>query len=483
MTPQPDSVTDEALWDDLLDLIEDRRVIPVIGESLLTFGPEDAPLYAWLARRLEEQLGLPPAAGSSVAACPHCGVAPSGSPEPTLTAVACRHLLANGPRNLIYSRLTRVLHSAALTPGSALRALATVTDFNLFITTGFDSLLLQALDAARHHGQPLTRSFAYSPGAETKDLPSRKRDLIHPVIYHILGKATTTPDYAVWEEDALEFICQLHNHMPVMPHLARDLNEHSLLVLGLNFSDWLVRFFLRVAKQDALSRIQTHNSLAEGPPCSVPESMVMFFGGVSRNIHIVRCDPVEFAIELARRWQARRPPLPVSHDSPPPLSAPSRLVPDGAIFISYAREDESAVRMLKYRLEAAGCIVWFDQDPDRNRSGEDYERNMEDAIKHNCTAFISVISRTTEHGREERSCFRERNWAEERSDSFPGREGFYFPVVIDDANLPPRREPTAFASRHIEPTPGGQATEAFCRRLFEIQTLRLRERHAAIPHP
>lgn len=453
----------ESFWDDLLDLIEDGKVIPVLGESLLTFGSHDTLLHPWLARRLEERLGLP-------ASPPHA--------LPTLNEVACRHLLAGGARNLIYTRLNRLLKEETLEPGRALRALASVEAFNLYLTTGFDALLVRALDETRHAGQAVTKVFAYSPEAEQKDLPTRRHNLLHPAVFHVLGRVSATPDFVVWEEDALEFICRLHEHMPVMPHLARDLKESGLLILGLNFSDWLVRFFLRVAKQDPLSKIQTHTALAEGPPGGLPESMVMFFGGVSRNIHVLPCDPRIFAIELADRWRARHPVArrPQIEASP---GTPSRLVPDGAIFLSYAREDEAAVRLLKARLEAAGCLVWFDQDPDRIRCGENYERSMEAAIKGECTAFVSVISRMTELGREERACFKERNWAEERSRSFPGMEGFYFGVGIDEVDLPPRREPAVFATRHVERAPGGLVDENFARRLFEIQSQRLRERRAA----
>src|SRR5262249_53596343 len=42
---------------------------------------------------------------------------------------------------------------------------------------------------------------------------------------------------------------------------------------------------------------------------------------------------------------------------PPPAD-----MPEGAIFISYAREDLAAVRTLKSCLEAAGLTVWFDFD-------------------------------------------------------------------------------------------------------------------------
>jgi hypothetical protein len=65
-----------------------------------------------------------------------------------------------------------------------------------------------------------------------------------------------------------------------MHNLASELKERALLILGLNFSDWLVRFFMRIAKQRRLSQREQERTeyLAEGRPELLPESMVLFFG-------------------------------------------------------------------------------------------------------------------------------------------------------------------------------------------------------------
>ena len=54
---------DEDAWDDLLNYIEERRVIPIIGPDLLRVetdrGPR--PLYEWLAEKLAARLAVDPA--------------------------------------------------------------------------------------------------------------------------------------------------------------------------------------------------------------------------------------------------------------------------------------------------------------------------------------------------------------------------------------------------------------------------------------
>jgi TIR domain len=50
-------------------------------------------------------------------------------------------------------------------------------------------------------------------------------------------------------------------------------------------------------------------------------------------------------------------------------------MPEGAIFISYAREDLAAVCALKNSLEAAGLSVWFDFD--RIAAGDSFGNNIQ----------------------------------------------------------------------------------------------------------
>jgi hypothetical protein len=84
-----------------------------------------------------------------------------------------------------------------------------------------------------------------------------------------------------------------------MHNLASELKERALLILGLNFSDWLVRFFMRIAKQRRLSQREQERTeyLAEGRPELLPESMVLFFGTLTKSIQIVQCDPSKFAAD------------------------------------------------------------------------------------------------------------------------------------------------------------------------------------------
>jgi hypothetical protein len=445
---------DSDFWEDLLIFIEEGRVIPVIGESIVTFGEKNENLYTWLAKRLAEKLQVPPAQ------------LPEG---PTLNDVVCRHLLNGGSHNLIYTRLHRILRDECPTPGSTLRELASISAFNLFLSTTFDPLLENAINAQRYGGRDLTERRSFFPEAAEKDLPLRKASITRALVFHLLGYVSPSPEYVVWEEDALEFICGLHQYLPVMEKLARDLKEHGLLILGLNFSDWLVRFFLRIAKQSRLSESRSNTEvLTVGNTDTVPESMVLFFGGVSRNIQVVAADPAEFVAELGRRWREKYPPAEGTASQfvlPPELE-----MPKGAIFMSYAREDEEAARRLKAGLERFGCTVWYDRE--RLKPGGNWHNHLQDEVKGRCSLFLSIISRTTESA-PFGYFHQERNWAAERQAMYSEGEEYYIPVVVDDSPLSTQREPRSF--RRVQSTRliGGEVTEEFGRYLSALQQKRL----------
>lgn len=441
------SPLDDDFWEDLLTLIEGGKVIPVIGAGVITRGGDGQPVYPWLARRLAERLNV------QTEALPK---------DFGLNSVATGHLLNHGEPNVLYTRLSRILRDECPPPGQALLDLASVTAFNLFLTTTFDPLMQQALDLVRYNGESRTSVYAFAPEAEGTDLPALRQDLPGSNVYHLLGKVSSIPDYAIWEEDMLEFIFALNKNMP--KYLGWDLKKHGLLLLGLNFSDWPVRFFLRAAKQEQLSQLKVHRAyLADSGGESVSDSMVLFFGAVSRNIHVMREDPVAFCAELARRWRARHP---ESSHQIRRLSLAPKEMQRGAIFISYAREDEAAAATLVSGLEQFGCDVWYDRQ--RLQAGENWHNTLEDEVKKRCGLFLSMISTTTESTRES-YYHQERHWAASRAERLSPGEEFYLPVVIDATSLQPAREPRIAHQSQAVRLLNGEVTELFAKRVLALQ--------------
>jgi CHASE2 domain-containing sensor protein len=144
----------------------------------------------------------------------------------------------------------------------------------------------------------------------------------------------------------------------------------------------------------------------------------------------------------------------------PPLSE----MPEGAIFISYAREDLAAVRALKSSLEAAGLSVWFDFD--RIAVGDSFDNKIQDNIQR-CSLFLPVLSHNTE-ARAEGFFRREWRYALDREMGIATDVPFVIPVAVDDTTrfdtLPPR-----FRELHISVLPHGQVTQEFVNRLKQIR--------------
>lgn len=269
----------------------------------------------------------------------------------------------------------------------------------------------------------------------------------------------------------LEFILSLYHRIEKseLPHLSRELRDPTLhyLVLGLKFSDWLVRFLLRIVRQSKLSQsVNKIEYIADDTSPSLTDGLVMFFSSVSKT-HIVTCDPRFFVSELAARWRARKTSQPSISSSVNGIEGGEELAGEKTIFISYCREDEEAARRLHVALKSNGIFSWIDRDelgPAMN-----YDRVLEDQVR-SCDMFFSIISRRTE-ARGESYFHQERHWAAMRATRFSefDRGEFYVPVVVDDLetrNI--RREPTIFKSAQVTKLPNGEPTMDFIQRIRQI---------------
>src|SRR6516164_1747400 len=360
----PTTTLDEDAWDDLLSFIEERRVIPIVGPELLMVTTERGPrvLYDWAAERLAVRLNVNTA----------------DLPKPyTLNDVVCLFLAARGRREEAYVRLRSIIKDATFEPPSALRRLAAITDFDLFVSTTPDSLLETAIHAERFGGAPSTEVLSYAPN-RVVDLPSERDRLQRPIVYHLFGKLAASPTYVISDEDLLEFICALQSEHLVPEKLFHELEHNHLLFIGSNFTNWLARLFLRMAKRQRLSDPRDVGEVLADDHTSEDDRLVAFLQQVSVRTRIFVCAE-RFAEELYRRWRARGRPASAAGPTPARFLPPAREMPDNAVFISYAREDLPAVQQMKAGLDAAGIATWFDMD--RLEGGDDYDRKIQQNIQ------------------------------------------------------------------------------------------------------
>ena len=337
----PLSTLDDDAWEDLLNFIEERRVIPIVGPELLKVETETGPrlLYDWVAEKLAGKLG----------------VDTTLLPQPyTLNDVVCWFLAARGRREEAYTRLRSVLREANFAPPLALRQLAQITDFDLFVTTTFDPLLEQALNNERFGGAQSTEVIAYTPN-RVADLPTEREKLQRPVVYHLLGRLSASPTYVISDEDTLEFICALQSEHLTPEKLFHELEHNHLLFIGSSFTNWLARLFLRMAKRHRLSDPRDVGEVLADNHSGSDGRLMTFLQQVSVRTRVY-AGAGKFVDELHRRWTVRHGAgevIPLGA-APQRFLPPEREMPDNAVFISYAREDLAAVQKLKADLDAAG---------------------------------------------------------------------------------------------------------------------------------
>ncbi len=441
---------DEDAWDDLLDFIEDRRVIPIVGPELLKVETESGPrlLYDWLAEKLAVKLGVDTAL----------------LPQPyTLNDVVCWFLSARGRREDTYTRMRAILRDATFAPPKALRQLAQITDFDLFVSTTFDPFLENAINAERFGGAQTAEVIGYAPN-RVADLPSEREQFQRPVVYHLLGRVSASPTYVISDEDMLEFVCALQSEHLTPEKLFHELEHSHILLIGSNFSNWLARLFLRMAKRRRLSDPRDVGEVLADDHSDSDVRLMAFLQQVSVRTRVYS-GAEQFVDELHRRWMTRRGPGDVI-----PMGAaqrflpPEREMPDNAVFVSYAREDLAAVQKLKGALDAAGVKTWFDMD--RLEGGDDYDRKIQKNIAR-CSYFIPVISAATDR-RLEAYFRREWSYAIDRTRNMADEAIFVLPVCIDATDPRGARVPDKFKAVHITQLPSGEPSPEFVQRLKEL---------------
>ncbi|HTT06632.1 MAG TPA: toll/interleukin-1 receptor domain-containing protein [Steroidobacteraceae bacterium] len=446
---------DEDSWEDLLFFIEERRVIPIVGPELLRVETERGPrlLLEWAAEKLTSRLGVDRAA----------------LPERyTLNDVVCLFLATRGRREEAYVRLRSILKDARFEPPTALRRLAAITDFDLFVSTTFDSLLEEAINLERFGGSAGTEVLSYAPNRIT-DLPAERERLARPVVYHLFGKLSASPTYAISDEDLLEYICALQNESLIPERLFHELEHSHLLVIGSSFSNWLARLFLRMAKRRRLSDPREVGEILADDEISQDHRLVAFLQQVSVRTRIY-AGAERFVQELHERWQLRQQAAASAHGTansgvfPTRFLPPAREMPDHAVFISYAREDLPAVQRIKAGLEAAGITTWFDME--RLQVGDDYDRKIQRNIQR-CSYFIPVISAATQT-RLEAYFRREWSYALDRARNMADGALFILPVSLDGTDPAAAHVPERFRALHFTQLPGGEVTSEFSQRLAEF---------------
>ena len=433
---------DDRQWRSLLRDIHAGQVIPVIGPELVTITSDDGRqilLYQHLAAELALRLGI------SI---------PDGEP-PDLNTVTCSWILSGNSHKDVYDEVRDMVDKLDVQPSSALLDLTSITDFALFIATSFDPMTSRALEKNNPGFLPEQNCLDFHP-SNPQDLPAQ---LPAPFLFHILGTHNTYPDFVIWEEDYIEYICGLLENQDDLRLLFDYLRNKDLLLIGSPFNDWIVRFFLRIAKGKRFSaqRDQGRLDYVADEPDRIAPPTIFFYEQEIGSTRIIPGNPRDFVSELARKWRDCYS-LSTGGDL---LQSMSDELPRGSVFISYSHDDQKAALELARGLMAARIPVWLDKK--RLSAGENYDRQLQNAIVNDASFFISLISSQTESD-PNRYVHQERAWAAQRHvDGFV----YYIPVLIEPLAAV-EHEPPQLTRIHRTLLQNGSVTADFARRMQSL---------------
>jgi len=396
-------------WEHLLQRIEQGVIVPIIGRDVLQVevNGKKTMLYTHLASRLAATLGV---------------TADLTGPNP-LNDVAVAYLEESTDNDLddVYLALNTLTdETASLEIPESLRQLAAIRPLKLFLTTTIDPMLQRAIDTVRYNSAMRTQVLAFGPN-RTDDISAEllKKDL--PIVFHVLGKAGRL-EYAVTEEDTLEFVHSLQDANRWPKDLFNELDQRFLLIIGNKFDDWLARFFIRSAKRERMASrrgdfVADDYVTNEGP-------LLAFFRRFRKMKIFTTAGPIDFIDQLHKRWMEKHG----DDDPDAPLPTPGEEIVPGSIFISYLSSDSDFATKVRDALDGQGLDVWLDRD--RLAGGDKFGPKIEHAINQSAV-FLPIISRGSLGSRPH---YFEEEWkhAIKLDKRLPETVPFIMPVVIDD---------------------------------------------------
>lgn len=409
----------------------------------------------------------------------------------SLSEIVSQHPLFDANRFQVDTDVGQIYTALAPKIPKALRCLATIRRFGLFISTTPDDLLERAINDERFDGEPLTRVLAFSPNRRpTDEKIAGALNSGYPVVFHLFGRYKNPGNVALTDSDFVDYMAALLDGAKRPGRLFEELKSNHLLMLGNSFHDWLARFFLRLARDTPLGEQPGGVQYIADEEFGRDESFALFCRRCAKKAEPIEdVDPATFVSQLAQTWSER---VHARQNARSRRELGPDKVSSDTIFVSYSRSDlgggpsadiDRATRLAN-DLKKEGWKVWLDTKGGL-RPGDEYEREIENAILR-CGIFLPVCSKITQMRPDsdaERPFFRkEWLWALERAETIkeeePGRK-FILPVVVDDLPFSRSNVPAAFKTLNANQLSEGTTTEEFRNEVQRlVRDIRRRERAA-----
>jgi hypothetical protein len=272
-----------------------------------------------------------------------------------------------------------------------------------------------------------------------------------PCVFYPFGSAREG-EFAVTEEDTLEFLFELMNNANRFENLFAALQRSHLLFLGCNFPDWLTRFWIRALTGKRIQSPRETLEVIADRYVRDDANLVLFLKRTEIQV-FGEGDAADFVSTLHAKWMER--------EGAAPQAAPNGRAVRRQVFVSFASEDRDAAQSVVKRLQQQGLDVWFDADD--MRRGEQIIDQQRIAIER-ALVFVPILSHTAAARRQ--GYYRD-EWttAVEVSKRIGPQYPYLYPVIVDDVAPDNEGIPEAFRTVMSERALRGETPRTFNERV------------------
>ena len=428
--------SDQYDWDELLDLIAEKKLTPVLGKEMYTFkdGDKLAPLDAYLSQKILELHKI------------------ADRNELSLSEAVNYLEIEKKVKSMDIIRKLKSIVKDINFDLPLLNDFLRITDLNYFINTAVYNTVLEKKIFEIRKQQATSINFSINePFADCPDIEK----LTSPFVFNVFGSLLNTVDPALSEEDMLEYTGFFKEKMSGATNIVSALKNKNLLFLGCTFPDWMVRFALRLLSNEPLHEWGSKRSVIV---VNDPSDLRNEQNNYLKNYDVITWEGStgEFVHELNRQWKKRNP-------------------TDGknkSVFLSYTRADMQAVENLKKGIEQIGNITcWYDKR--ELEPGDDWREKIVVNIRKAdlFMPLISVNSLEHEDGYVQKEWLQGTNeWVFRNADKKADK--YLIPVIIDDSKAYGEKIAKHFDSKiNFTKVPQGNPDAAFIEDIKKILNL------------
>ena len=284
----------ESDWELLIDRIRNGKCTPFLGAGV---NEGALPLGSELATKWAAKYGYPLVDNTDLAKVAQ------------FLAVSRRDGLY--PKDLIIDEIHRtvaVLRTDHTSSPPCMTALADLP-FQIFLTTNYDDLLLQALRrAGKEPFEELCRWNTAVKKSVVSAFDSRRPIPVsdqRPIVYHLHGNVRSRQSIVITEDDYLDFLISVSRDPKLIPpRIQQSLTDSSLLFIGYGLRDINFRVIYRGLIQQLEGSLRTLSVSVQLQPGdrSSQSYLEQYFGGM--NVQIYWGSAEQFSSELLIRWRS-----------------------------------------------------------------------------------------------------------------------------------------------------------------------------------